>query len=41
MTRVDNGDVVKGVALLQTDPRPVTHVDLTEPDVVSYHVEGS
>ncbi len=41
MTRVDNGDIVEGATLLQTDTLPVTHVDPTEPDVVSCHVEDS
>ena len=41
LTRVDNGGVVEGVALLQTDPLPVTHAIPAEPDVLSYHIEGS
>jgi hypothetical protein len=41
MTRVNNGDAIEDVKLLQTNPLPVTHVDPSELDVVSYHAEGS
>jgi hypothetical protein len=40
MTRVDNGDAVESATLLLIDPLSVPYVDPTEPDVVSYHVEG-
>ena len=39
MTRVDNVDDVEGATFWQTDPLPVNHVEPTEPDVVSSHVE--
>jgi len=41
MSRVDNADDVEGTLWLQANPLPVNHLDPTEPDVVSFHVEGS